>query len=340
MTTMAGAQKQEIDIKDIVGAAKRLDRVAIRTPLLENAWLDQATGGRVFIKPECLQLTGSFKIRGAYNRLSQLSTAEKKAGVVAFSSGNHAQGVAEAARRLDIKARIVMPSDAPKLKLNNTRALGADIILYDRLSESREEIAAQIAEETGAVLVPSYDDVHIMAGQGTVGLEIAQQVIEKGAEIDAALIPVGGGGLIAGSAMALKDAFPTLAVHGVEPEGFDDTARSLRLGRPVENNPDARSVCDALLASTPGRLTFLHNMRLLDEGLAVTDQEVIGAMRFAYDRLKLAVEPGGAVALAALLSGKFKARGRTIAIVLSGGNVDADQFVSWLSRPDYDPLVV
>ncbi len=334
MTELKGGGTLEITVKDIVDAAKRLENVAIRTPLLESPWLNQAAGGRVFIKPECLQLTGSFKIRGAYNRLSCLRKAERKAGIVAFSSGNHAQGVAEAARRLGIRACIVMPSDAPRLKRDNTRALGAEIMSYDRLSESREEIAARIAEETGAVLVPSYDDLHIIAGQGTVGLEIATQVKEAGSALDAAFIPVGGGGLVAGSATALKDAFPAMRIHGVEPVGFDDTARSLRLGRWVENRPDARSICDALLAPTPGRLTFQQNMRLLDDGLVVSDEEVIATMRFAYDRLKLAVEPGGAVALAALLSGRFPVNGRTVAIVLSGGNIDAGQFVSLLGQSE------
>lgn len=311
-----------IGIGDIAAAARRLRGIAVHTPLLENEVLNARCGGRVFIKPECLQRTGSFKIRGASNRLALLSAAERRRGVVAFSSGNHAQGVAAAARRLGVPALIVMPSDAPKMKLDNTRALGADIHLYDRFAESREEIAARIASERGAILVPSYDDRAIIAGQGTVGLEIVRDLKRRKIVPDTALAPVGGGGLIAGTATALKHYFPAIAIHGVEPEGFDDTARSLRLGTRVANSKGARSICDALLADTPGALTFAHNHRLLDEGLVVSDDAVREAMHFAFERLKLVVEPGGAVALAAILSGKLPTAGRTLVIVLSGGNID------------------
>ncbi|GER08288.1 serine/threonine dehydratase [Iodidimonas muriae] len=323
---------KRISPADIESAAERLQGVSIRTPLMENARLNDRVGGRVLIKAECLQRTGSFKIRGAYNRLSRLTEAEKALGVVAFSSGNHAQGVAEAARRLGIKARIVMPKDAPPMKRENTLSLGAEVILYDRYQENRESIARDLCAESGAILVPSYDDPFIIAGQGTVGLEIVQQMTARDIRPDAALLPVGGGGLMAGSATALKHDFGSLAIFGVEPEGFDDTARSLRLGERVTNAADARSICDALLSPSPGLMTFDHNMRLLDGGLAVSDAEVIEAMKFAFEQLKLVVEPGGAVALAALLSGRFDARGRTVAIVLSGGNIGIQSFYGHIKQ--------
>jgi len=317
---------------EVRAAAERLAGIADRTPLLESAWLDAATGAHVLIKPECLQRTGSFKIRGASNRLAQLSEAQRKAGVVAFSSGNHAQGVAAAARRLGIAATIVMPADAPKLKLENTRKLGARVVTYARAAESREEIAAGIAEETGAVLVPSYDDPHIIAGQGTVGLEIAEEAVARGLSLDAAVLPVGGGGLIAGSALALREAFPQADIVSVEPEGFDDTARSLALGSRVANTGEGETICDALLPAMPGRLTFRIMQAAGVRALAVGDDDVIRAMRFAFERLKLVVEPGGAVALAALLAGRLDVRGRTVAVVLSGGNVDAERFCALVGQ--------
>ncbi len=311
---------------DIEAAAERLRGIARRTPLLENEWLDKATGGRVLIKAECLQRTGSFKIRGAYNRLAQLSPAEKTRGVVAFSSGNHAQGVAAAAQRLGIPAIIVMPEDAPRIKLHNTRALGAEVRTYPRAGASREAIAQALAEERDMTLVPSFDDPRIIAGQGTVGLEIVAQARDREVEPDLMLAPVGGGGLLAGSAIALKAAFPRIALHGVEPAGHDDLARSLRLGERVEAAVHRPSICDALLAPITGALTFPILQRFLESGLVVDDAAVRTAMRFAFERLKLVVEPGGAVALAALLSGVIDVRGRTVVIVLSGGNVDHAAF--------------
>jgi len=319
---------------DIAAAAARLEGVAVMTPLLTNDWLDEATGARVFIKPECLQRTGSFKIRGAYNRLAQFTKAERDAGAVAFSSGNHAQGVAAAARLLGIHATIVMPADAPAMKLANTRAYGAEVVTYDRRTESREAIARRIADARGAVLVPSYDDPHIVAGQGTVGRELAAQMREAKATPDIVLCPVGGGGLIAGNALAIRDSFPDAAIHGAEPAGFDDTARSLAAGERCGHDPDAVSVCDALLAPMPGQIPFAVMQQTLSDGLSVTDDEVATAMRFAFERLKLVVEPGGAVALAALLCGKVAAQGAIVAVVLSGGNVDAPLFAEMIARAE------
>ena len=315
-----------IGIREIEAAAERLDGIAVRTPLLRNHALDAAAGGRVLVKPECLQVTGSFKIRGAYNFLSQLTPEEAARGVVAFSSGNHAQGVAAAGDMLGIHAAIVMPEDAPRAKLENTKRLGGEVITYDRYAGDREAIARDIAKERGAVVVPSYDHDYIIAGQGTVGLEIALQCQELGVSPDHVLVCCGGGGLVSGSAVAQKHHFPDASVHTVEPEAFDDTARSLQSGRREHISDEARSICDALQAHTPGKLTFDIMKRLLADGLAVSDEEVRAAMRFAFRNLKMVVEPGGAAALAALLSSKIDTADKTTVVVVSGGNVDAESY--------------
>jgi len=315
-----------IGIGDIEQAAERLRDVSVRTPLIRNFELDAVAGGRVLLKPECLQVTGSFKIRGAYNLLSQLSAQERERGVVAWSSGNHAQGVAAAGAMLGIPTAIVMPEDAPRAKLENTRKLGGEVITYDRYTGDREAIAREIAAERNAVIVPSYDHEDIIAGQGTVGLEIAEQCVAMNEPPDQVLICCGGGGLSSGSAVALKARLPDTSVHAVEPQDFDDTARSLRAGERVAVDSAARSICDALQAHTPGEMTFEINRRLLGEGLAVSDDEVREAMRFAFRHLKLVVEPGGGVALAAVLAGRIDTCGKTTVVVLSGGNVDADLF--------------
>jgi threonine dehydratase len=315
-----------IDYKDIEAAAGRLAGVAVRTPLLSNRQLDAMAGGTVLVKPECLQVTGSFKIRGAYNFLSQLGPDVAKRGVVAFSSGNHAQGVAAAGTMLGIQTAIVMPEDAPRAKLENTRRLGGEVITYDRYTGDRETIAREIAAERGAVVVPSYDHEFIIAGQGTVGLEIAQQCAELGVEPGQVLVCCGGGGLIAGTAMALKANSANVDVHPVEPEDFDDTARSLLSGKREHIDSSARSICDALQAHSPGEMTFAINQTLLGRGLVVSDAEVRAAMRFAFANLKLVVEPGGAVALAAVLSGKIDTQGKNTVVVISGGNVDGELF--------------
>lgn len=313
-------------IADVGSAASRLQGVAVRTPLLECPALNARSGGRVLIKPEVLQRTGSFKFRGAYNRLSQLTPDERKGGVVAWSSGNHAQGIAAAAALLGIEARIVMPADAPRIKTERTRALGADIVFYDRLRDNREEIGRALAAEHGAVIVPPYDDPHIVAGQGTAALEIAEDMRRAGIALDAVLTPAGGGGLIAGTSLALSGTFPAAKIYSVEPADFDDHLRSLEAGSRLANEKSGGSFCDALMAPMPGALTFEINRAHLSGGFAVTDDEVAAAMRFAFDEMKLVVEPGGAVALAAVLAGKFDAGGKTVALVLSGGNVDPELF--------------
>jgi threonine dehydratase len=317
-----------ISLDHVLDAARVIAPAAIRTPLIENDVLNARCGRRVLIKFEGAQRTGSFKFRGAYNRLARLDGVARAAGVVAWSSGNHAQGVAAAARLLGMPATIVMPADAPAIKLANTRALGAEILTYDRHSESREEIATALAKSRGATLVPSFDDPFVIAGQGTAGLEILEQAQAIGADVGQVLVCCGGGGLTAGIATAIKGQSPATAIHSVEPAGFDDTARSLASGRREQVSPDARSICDALLAPSPGALTFPINHALVSSGLVVTDDQVREAIRFAFTTLKLVVEPGGAVALAAMLHGLApKVEGASV-VVISGSNVDPELYAA------------
>lgn len=313
-----------VTIDSIRLAAERLKGVAIETPLLSNQYLNDRLGGKVFIKPECLQHIGAFKFRGAYNRLCQLSTEEKQLGCVAFSSGNHAQGIALAAKILGIGATIVMPSDAPNIKLEGTERLGAKIRKYDRGTESREEIAAEIATAKGAILVPAFEDWEVISGQGTVGLELMQQLNALKFKPDAVLVPCGGGGLMAGTSTAVKALMPDIEVYGVEQEKYDDHCLSKRAGKRIKIAGNASTMCDALMATIPGEMTWSINSRTVDEFLLVSEDEVAEAVGFAFRYLKLVVEPGGAVALAALLSNKLDISNRTICIVLSGGNIDKD----------------
>lgn len=317
---------------DVQAAARRLDGVTIRTPLLENERVNRALGGRLFIKAECLQRTGSFKLRGAYNFLAAMSEADRAKGVVGWSSGNHAQGLAEAARLLGVKATIVMPSDAPALKVANTKASGAEVILYDRVKDSREEIGHGIAAKTGATIVPPYDHPWILTGQGTAGIEIAEQAKVLGVTLDAVAAPCSGGGLATGVALGVKGISPTTSVHAGEPAGFDDLARSLATGTKQKNEKLSGSICDALLAPTPGDVTFPLAQKVLGPGLVVSDDEVLDAMELAFREFKLVVEPGGAVALAAALTGKLPVKGRAVAVVCSGGNVDHETFKRALGR--------
>ncbi|MEX0343355.1 MAG: threonine/serine dehydratase [Rhizobiaceae bacterium] len=329
-----------VTVEDIRDAAKALRGIHFHTPILENEHLNERVGGRILIKPETLQRTGSFKFRGAFTKINRLTAADRKKGVVAFSSGNHAQGVACAARQFGIRATIVMPDDAPAIKIERTRDYGANVILYDRAREDRAEIAAKLAADEGAILVPPYDDTDIIAGQGTVGLEIVQDLNEYGIEIDALLSPVGGGGLIAGISTAVKAYLPATEIWGVEPEQFDDTCRSLEAGKRLANRPGGNSICDAIVTEQPGKITFEINRRLLAGGLRVSDRSVIDAIAVALDHMKLVVEPGGCVALAAVLSNVFPLDGRTIVTVLSGGNIDQNMLAGFLassgSASDHD----
>lgn len=323
-----------VTLADIEAAAKRLDGVAVRTPLIECAALNDAAGHRVLLKPECLQRTGSFKIRGAYNLLRRLPGAVAARGVVAWSSGNHAQGVACAAQLLGLHAAIVMPADAPVVKRDATQRMGGEVIAYDRYSGDREVIARALAAERGAALVPSYEHPDIIAGQGTVGLEIADELDAQGAVPSRVVIPCGGGGLSSGTGLALKSRFPGCAPLLVEPEAFDDTARSLASGGRERIDPAARSICDALQTPSPGELTLGINRSLGAAALCVSDAEVRAAMRFAFRELKLVVEPGGAAALAAVLAGRLPANDGLTVVVLSGGNVDAALFAEIQAEPN------
>lgn len=310
-----------VNIDDIEAARARIAGLVTHTPLLEVPALNALTGGRIYIKPECLQHTGSFKLRGASNRLALLTAQERRGGVVAFSSGNHAQGVAAAAARLGAPALIIMPSDAPGLKVERTRGHGAEVVHYDRAREDRETIAARYAAERGAVIVPPFNDPAIIAGQGTAALEAADDLAAAGVTPDAYLCCLGGGGLASGTALALKHRFPDCDIIGVEPEHYDDGARSLAAGERLAIAGYAPTLCDALQTPMLGSLTFPILQAVGARGLAVSQAQVVDAVRFAATEMKLVVEPGGAVALAALLAGLVDARDRSILIILSGGNI-------------------
>ncbi|MGE0241244.1 MAG: threonine/serine dehydratase [Parvibaculaceae bacterium] len=317
---------------DVLEARERLSGHAVVTPLIEVPALNALAKGRVLIKAECLQRTGSFKFRGAWNCISRLSAATAKGGVVAYSSGNHAQGVAAAAQMMKLPALIVMPEDTPEIKKANTRSYGAEIVTYDRATEDREAIANRIAAERGAVIVPPFDHPQIIAGQGTSGLEAIEQAASSDVRLDAVLIPVSGGGLTAGNTLAFTAQSPATQIHTVEPEGFDDHARSLESGRREHNAKASGSICDALLSPAPGELTFTINQPRLAPGLVVSEAEVKRAMAFAFQHLKLVIEPGGAVGLAAVLAGKIPTEGRSIAVIASGGNVDPGLFADVLTN--------
>lgn len=308
---------------DVVAAAGRVAGTAITTPVLNHPRLDDAAGATVLVKAECLQVTGSFKIRGAMNRLAQISDAGKTAGVVAFSSGNHAQGVARAARLLGMPALIVMPEDAPRVKVDGVKADGAEIHFYNRDMESREVIAETIAHERGAVLVPSFDDASIIAGQGTCGLEFARQAEAQGGALDHLICCVGGGGLITGISLAMAELSPGTKVWAAEPQGHDDWTRSLEAGRIETNAPGTRSICDALLTPSPGEMTYAVGKDRLQGGFTVSDDEARAAVRFAATQMKLVAEPGGAVAMACALRGlPNEMRGQRVGVVVTGGNID------------------
>ncbi|WP_456389985.1 threonine ammonia-lyase [Profundibacter sp.] len=321
-----------MNIERINAAAIRLSGKARRTPLLSSPFLDEVAGKRILIKAECLQHTGSFKFRGAWSALSAMHPAMRARGVIAFSSGNHAQGIALAASRHGTTSVIIMPSDAPELKVNNTKALGAEVVLYDRATEDRDEIGERLAAERNLTLVKPFDEPEVIAGQGSTGLEIAAQAANIGVTSAQVLVPCGGGGLTSGIALALAAKAPALKVHPVEPAGFDDVARSLKSGRRETNAATTGSICDAIITPTAGQLTFPHMKRLCGAGIVVSDDDCLRAMADAFTRLKIVLEPGGAAALAAALYHSNSLESDTIICVASGGNVDADVFRDALQK--------
>ena len=319
-----------MNIDRIRAAADRLRGHARRTPLLSSPFIDAVAGRRVWIKPECLQHTGSFKFRGAWSAISALAPEIRAKGIIGFSSGNHAQGLALAAARHGVASVIVMPADAPALKIENTRALGAEVVLYDRDTQDRDVIGSALAKERGLTLIRPFDDPNVIAGQGTAGLEIAEQVAEHGVRQADVLVCCGGGGLTSGIALALEADAPGLRVRPVEPEGFDDVARSLRSGGIERNNATSGNICDAIITPQPGKLTFPIMQRLCGPGLVVTEDEALQAMAHAFLRLKVIAEPGGAVALAAAICRRDQVQGEDVVVVISGGNVDPDLFARCL----------
>ena len=323
-----------MNIDMIEAAAERLQGVALRTPLLSSPFLDDIAGRHVLVKPECIQHTGSFKFRGGWSAVSALPIADRARGVIAYSSGNHAQGVALAARRHAAPCVILMPSDAPRVKIDNTRALGAEVVLYDRETGDRDAIGAALAEDRGLTLIKPFDEPQVIAGQGTTGLEIAEDAVREGVSEAEVLVPCGGGGLTSGIALACEAKAPGLAVRPVEPEGFDDVKRSLASGGIERNTRSSGSLCDAIITPAPGQITFPILKRLCGSGLVVTEDEALAAMAAAFKRLHVVIEPGGAVALAAALFHPDEISGDTVIVVASGGNVDRAVFIEALNRFD------
>ena len=316
---------------DILAAAELLEGQAVRTPLVTSRVLNDRLGAQVYFKPECLQRTGSFKFRGAYNAISNLPQSVKTTGIVACSSGNHAQGVAEAARIKGYQATILMPSDAPESKKNRTKRSGAEVIEYDRFGEDREQLTAELAEKRGAPIVHPYENFHVIAGQGTAGLEIAQDMKSMGLAPEHVLVCTGGGGLLAGTLLSMQEYFPDCALHTVEPDGYDDQRRSHLAGKIIGENTTTPSICDAIVTPTPGKLSFSICQGNLGECLSASDEEALVAVAFAFHELKLVVEPGGAITLAALLAGNLDVKGKTVVATLSGGNIDPDMMARALA---------
>ena len=326
MDTRSAAAEQHVTPADVRAAAQRLHGVAHRTPVLTSRTLDARTGARVFLKCENFQRMGAFKFRGAYNRIVQLDAAQRRGGVVAFSSGNHAQGVALASKLLEVPAVIVMPSDAPKAKVAATQEYGAEVVFYDRHRSHRAEIAQRICDERGATLVPPFDDPHIIAGQGTAGLELLEEV----PHLEIVATPVGGGGLLSGTAVAARGLNPSIELYGVEPQAGNDFQRSLQTGERVHIEVP-NTIADGLQTQQPGELTFAIVRALVRGIVTVSDDELREAMRFAFERMKIVIEPSGAAALAAIMTGKLDVRGKSVGVLISGGNVDIDRFDTLLS---------
>ncbi len=321
-------------LADIQDAATALSDIVIHTPLMENMEVNAHLGGRLLIKAENAQRTGAFKIRGAYNRIRQLDEAQKKRGVIAYSSGNHGQAVALAASLVGTNALIVMPNDASPLKMERIRQFGGQVVTYPRAEELGDDAAKRIQTETNRVMVPPSEDSRVMAGAGTVGLELHHQALACNADLDAILVPCGGGGLTATTAIVMAELRPATKVYAAEPELFDDTCRSLVAGKRLANPKGRKTICDAIMTPTPGKTTFSINKTHLAGGFSVTDDQVRTAMKCAFDDYKSVVEPGAAVGLAAVLSGKIDIKGKTIAVILTGGNVDATTFCAALKAAE------
>jgi threonine dehydratase len=324
----------KVTASGVRAAAKRIAGSVIKTPLLENEWLNERAGGRVLLKAETLQHCGSFKFRGAMNRLSMLTPEERKRGVLAWSSGNHAQGIARAARLFASPATIVMPKDAPALKVAQVRAYGGEIVFFDRYTQDREAIGRKIAAERGLALAPSYDHVDVIEGQGTLAIEAVEQAQAVGAAFDVFIICCGGGGMTSGCATILEEISPATEVYIAEPEGFDETWASIRAGQKLKADISRKTLCDALATPSPGDITFPIMQRLVRGGFSISDDEVSETIAWAFKYLKLVLEPGGAAALAAVFHRKIRAEGRTIGLTLSGGNIDPSLFATILGRFD------
>ena len=331
MTAAAGEAVRVVTLADVEDAAAALAGIVFRTPLLANADVDAELGGRLLIKAECAQRTGAFKIRGAYNRMRRLSAAERARGAITYSSGNHALGVALAGRLLNVSALIVMPSDVPPAKMAAVRALGAEIATFERDTESSDEVVERLRARSGRIVVPPSADPRVLAGAGTAALELVAQARDLGAAPDVVLVPCGGGGLTAATAVVMDALSPGTRVYAAEPELFDDTRRSLAAGHPVPNPKGRRTICDSIMTPIPNDVTFPINRALLEGGVVASDDAVRAAMRFAFERYKIVVEPGAAVGLAAVLSGDVDIRGRTVATIVTGGNVDPARFCALLA---------
>ncbi|MBL4666826.1 MAG: threonine/serine dehydratase [Sneathiella sp.] len=316
----------------VCNAAETLKGHAIQTPLLESPALNDLLGCRLFLKSEMLQKTGSFKFRGAFNAISNLTKMQKENGVFAYSSGNHAQGIALAAKMMGVKATILMPEDTPAIKISNTKGYGAKVLIYDRYTESREEIGAEISRKNNLTLIKPYDNKDVISGQGTVGLEIIAQLAEHGLKADCIAAPCGGGGLLSGISLAVATDSPGTQIFAAEPEHFDDTSRSLAAGERLGNKGDHKTMCDAIMTPMPGELTFPILNQIQAQGLVVSESEVAAAVRAAYHHFKVVIEPGGAVALAAYLSGKTEIEGKIVVAVGSGGNIDPVLFARLLQE--------
>ena len=318
----------DLSYVDITKAYKKIKNLIIKTPLVTNDYINNLLQAEVYFKLENFQITGSFKLRGATNKLSTLSRETMKNGVVAYSSGNHAQAVAYAAFEKNISAKIIMPKNAPKIKIDNTKKYGADVILYDSFFENREKIGNDIKENENRALIKPYDDIDIIAGQGTVGIEIAEDLNKLSVIPDIFLCCCGGGGLIAGASTYLNHKFPNIKSYSVEPEGFDDTKISLQNKKITENSSKSKSICDALLAPMPGQVTFPINLKNLERGINVSEEEVKKTIIFLSEHLKIVVEPGGSVAAAALLNRKINIKNKKVVVMISGGNIDLELFRS------------